>query len=113
MALDLNSSVVMRRLALAVLVAFAACRGEKVPRDYQNNPMTTNAVTSKEESPSAHGMPGPGAEPSTGVEGKTTLPVNPPSDAAKNPVPNTTTLPPNAVTSTAANSTIPEPPKKP
>lgn len=60
-------------VALAAAVLLASCRGEKVPRDYQNTPpAVTHPVTSSQQTPTAQGLPGPSAEPSTGVEGKTT-----------------------------------------
>src|SRR5258708_16238781 len=71
--------LVLMRLtaALAVTLLLAACRGERVPRDYQNTPpAVTHPVTSSQQTPTAHGLPGPSPQPSTGVEGKTT-PENP------------------------------------
>lgn len=60
-------------IALAAAVLLAACRGEKVPRDYQNTPpAVTHPVTSSQQTPTAHGLPGPSPEPSTGAEGKIT-----------------------------------------
>ena len=65
-------------LALAAAVALlAACRGEPVPRDYQNAPPAmTHPPQTASESPGQHGMSQPTPEPSTGVEGTTTLPVS-------------------------------------
>ncbi len=58
-------------VALAVALLLVACRGERVPRDYQNTPpAVTHPVTSSQQTPTAHGLPGPSPEPSTGVEGK-------------------------------------------
>jgi hypothetical protein len=55
---------------LAAVVLLAACGGEKVPRDYQNNPPAmTHPVTKSSDSPTAHGMPGAAPEPSKGAEG--------------------------------------------
>ncbi|HEV2718925.1 MAG TPA: hypothetical protein VG323_02815 [Thermoanaerobaculia bacterium] len=52
------------------MLALAACRGEKIPRDYQNNPPAmTHPVTSSSQSPDAHGMPGAAPQPSKGAEG--------------------------------------------
>ena len=62
----------MRKFAVlsAAVVLMAACRGEKVPRDYQNNPPAMmHPVTSSQQTPTAHGMPGPSPEPSKGAEG--------------------------------------------
>jgi hypothetical protein len=69
----------------------AGCRGERPPRDYQNNPPAmTHPVDSKSQSPAQHGMPGPGPEPSSGAEG-TVAPNQPVS-----PIPPTNTLGDNA-----------------
>lgn len=62
--------------ALLLAVVLAACRGERPPRDYQNNPPAmTHPVDSSAQSPANQGMPGPKPEPSYGPEGKTTQPV--------------------------------------
>src|SRR5881275_230035 len=85
----------------ALALAVAACRGEKVPRDYQNEPPAmTHPVNSGTQTPTAHGMPGAAPEPSKGAEGKTTQkPVGPSPLASKTKVPDTSPgLPPNAVT---------------
>jgi len=83
-----------------LLVLIAACRGEKVPRDYQNEPPAmTHPVNSSTQTPTAHGMPGPAPEPSHGAEGNTQKPVGPSPLAPKTKVPDTNPgLPPNAVT---------------
>lgn len=63
----------MKKKGLLVLLPLllAACRGEPTPRDYQNSPPgMTHPVTSSAQSPTANGMPGAGAEPSSGAEGK-------------------------------------------
>ena len=78
----------MRRIVcLAAVAALAACRGEPIPRDYQNNPPAmTHPATKSSETPTAHGMPGPAPEPSKGAEGK--------NESAKptSPIPPTTTI---------------------
>lgn len=64
----------------AVLIALAGCRGEPVPRDYQNAPPAmTHPPQKATQTPTAHGMKGPSPEPSSGVEGKniTRQPTNP------------------------------------
>ncbi len=69
-------------VCLAAVLALAACRGEKIPRDYQNNPPAmTHPVTKSSDTPTAHGMPGPAPEPSKGAEGKnvTRQPTSPTS----------------------------------
>ena len=87
----------MRKSAVAVLaMALAFCRGEKVPRDYQNEPPAmTHPVTTSSGTPTAHGMPNAAPEPSKGAEGKnvTRQPVNPvpPSTTLKDQAPSTQT----------------------
>ena len=85
-------------LALAAL-AFAGCRGEPVPRDYQNNPpAATHPVTTSSQTPTAHGMPGAAPEPSKGAEGinVTRQPTS--------PIPPTSTIPDQAPAGTTATS---------
>ena len=56
--------------ALAAAALLVACRGERVPRDYQNSPpAVTHPVTSSQQTPTAAGLPNAGAE-STAAEGK-------------------------------------------
>jgi hypothetical protein len=90
----------MLRSALAASAAFlllAACRGERPPRDYQNNPPAmTHPPTTSSQTPAANGMPGAAPEPSTAVEGKNIgrKPVSPvPAPPSKPPqnAPATTT----------------------
>ena len=90
-------------MLIAAAIVLSACRGEKVPRDYQNQPPAmTHPVNSSTQTPTAAGMPGPAAEPSKGAEGKTQKPIGPPPRAPKTKVPDTTpNLPPNAVTTMA------------
>jgi hypothetical protein len=96
----------MRSLAMFTAAALlAACRGEPVPRDYRNEPPAmTHPVTTSSGTPTAHGMPGPAPEPSSGAEGGATKPVSPPPDARKTPVPDTRKLPPHAVTTTRTDT---------
>lgn len=57
-------------LAIAVLLALAGCRGEPVPRDYQNEPPAmTHPPLKPSQTPTAHGLPGPAPQPAKGVEG--------------------------------------------
>ncbi|MEA2786367.1 MAG: hypothetical protein QOF71_2471 [Candidatus Eremiobacteraeota bacterium] len=57
-------------IAASVLLLFGACRGEKVPRDYQNAPPAMrHPPTSSAQTPTANGMRGPAPEPSKGAEG--------------------------------------------
>src|SRR6266545_892505 len=86
----------MRRIACTlVVVLLAACRGERVPRDYQNNPPAmTHPPTSSTGTPTAHGMPGAAPEPSKGAEGlnpsrQPTSPI-PPTNTLKDQAPSTT-----------------------
>lgn len=73
----------MRAIAAAslLLVSLAGCRGENVPRDYQNAPPAmTHPPQSKEETPSAHSGSSTPPQPSSGAEGTSApaQPVNPP-----------------------------------
>jgi hypothetical protein len=53
-----------------MLLILSACRGEPVPRDYQNHPPTmTNPPATASETPSAHGIGEAPPQPSTAVEG--------------------------------------------
>jgi len=57
-------------VAASVLLLFSACRGEKVPRDYQNAPPAMrHPPTSSAQTPAANGMRGAAPEPSKGAEG--------------------------------------------
>lgn len=67
--------------AALLLVALAACRGESVPRDYQNAPPAmTHPPQSKSETPAANSGLQASPEPSSGAEGTApaSQPVNPP-----------------------------------
>jgi hypothetical protein len=75
---ELSRITVRRTLLIAALSLVAACRGEKPPRDYQNEPPAmTHPPKSVKQTPAAKGLPGPKPEPSKGAEGQTTKPVNP------------------------------------
>ena len=69
----------MRRFVIAAaLLALVGCRGEPTPRDFQNEPPAmTHPPKSAKQTPTANGMRGAPPEPSKGVEGTTTQPVNP------------------------------------
>jgi len=57
-------------IAASILLFLGACRGEKVPRDYQNAPPAMrHPPTSSAQTPTANGMRGPSPEPSQGAEG--------------------------------------------
>jgi hypothetical protein len=57
-------------IAASVLLLLSACRGEKVPRDYQNAPPAMrHPPTSSAQTPTANGMRGAAPEPSKGAEG--------------------------------------------
>lgn len=91
MARPLNSTRRVRlALFTAVILALAACRGEPVPRDYQNAPPAVmHPPDSAQETPTARGLGDVPPQPTTGVEGTAGpyQPVTPP------PQPTTTTLP--------------------
>ena len=54
----------------AIIAALAGCRGEPVPRDYQNAPPAmTHPADSKEQTPTAGGGGQAPPEPTAGVEG--------------------------------------------
>jgi hypothetical protein len=91
-------------MLLIMVALLAACRGEPVPRDYQNAPPDmTHAPQNATQTPGEHGAGQPGPEPSTGAEGKAApdKPVTPP------PQPQQTTMPdmPPVTTTTSATST--------
>jgi hypothetical protein len=96
MQVELSHITVKRALVMTLVLAAAGCRGEKVPRDYQNAPPAmTHPPTSSSQTPTAHGMPGPAPEPNSGVEGHTLKPVNPvpaPPPKLKDQAPPTTTV---------------------
>ncbi|HXA19396.1 MAG TPA: hypothetical protein VN380_20560 [Thermoanaerobaculia bacterium] len=78
------------------LLLLCACRGEKVPRDYQNAPPAMrHPPTSSAQTPSANGMPSASPEPSKGAEGanitgQPASPISPP-EKLKNQAPVTAT----------------------
>jgi hypothetical protein len=83
----------MRTLIVAAIVLLAlltACRGEPVPRDYQNAPPDMkHPAQSESATPSAGATGQAPPQPTTGVEGPNTksAPVTPPAQ------PTTTTMP--------------------
>lgn len=83
-------------LLLTLAVVLTSCRGEPVPRDYQNAPPAmTHPALKKSQTPTAAGMPSAAPEPSTGVEGAnvTRKPATalPPAPKVKDQAPATTT----------------------
>jgi hypothetical protein len=64
--------------AFAAAALLVACRGERVPRDYQDSPpAVTHPVTSSRQTPTAAGLPNAAPE-STAAEGKTNgKPISP------------------------------------
>jgi hypothetical protein len=92
-------------ILLVVALGLAGCRGEPVPRDYQNEPPAmTHPANNKAQTPTANGMPAAAAEPSSGAEGGGS-PYKPVS-----PLPATSTLkdqaPGSAPASTATSGTV-------
>jgi hypothetical protein len=71
MARALKLILVMRTLiVVALIAALTACRGEPVPRDYQNAPPdVTNPPATKSETPSGAATGQAPPQPTTGVEG--------------------------------------------
>src|SRR5687767_13964793 len=99
MARALKRAVVIMRvlIVVAALAALTGCRGEPVPRDYQNRPpAVSNPPQSATAAPSASGGAQATPQPSTGVEG-TAAPYEPVTSPAQ---PSTTTLPDTPPTST-------------
>jgi hypothetical protein len=83
-------------IAASVLLLLSACRGEKVPRDYQNAPPAMrHPPTSSAQTPTANGMRGAAPEPSKGAEGAniTQKPASAtsPNEKVGNQAPTTTT----------------------
>ena len=80
--------------AAAAALLLAGCRGEKVPRDYQNNPPAmTHPPKNAAETPTANGMRGPSPEPSKGAEGHAVDPQpKTPQNAPENTTAQTTTV---------------------
>ena len=102
----LNERRSMKRIIIvvAIIAALAGCRGEPVPRDYQNAPPAmTHPPQTQSQTPSAQGMGQAPPQPSSGVEG-TSAPYEPvtgtTSTASSTAVENT---PP--VTTTASTTT--------
>jgi len=62
---------------IAIISLLASCRGEPVPRDYQNAPPAmTHPAQKKSETPAQHGMGQAPPEPNSGVSG-TAAPTKP------------------------------------
>lgn len=84
-------------IVAAIALLLAACRGEPVPRDYQNAPPAmTHPAQTKSDTPAAHGMGQAPPQPTTGVEGtagpyKTVTPPPQPSTTTMKDTPPTTT----------------------
>jgi hypothetical protein len=86
-----------RMVMIAIIAALAGCRGEPVPRDYQNAPPAmTHPAQTQSQTPSAQGMGQAPPEPSKGAEG---------TSAPNQPVPVTTDT--TATTSTSVENTPP------
>jgi hypothetical protein len=92
----------MRTLIVVAMLALAACRGEPVPRDYQNAPPEmTHPPQTKTDTPAGAGMGQAPPQPTTGVEG-TAGPYEPVTPPAK---PSTTTMPDTPPTTTTPSTT--------
>jgi hypothetical protein len=94
---ELSRITVRRTLMIALALTVTACRGEKVPRDYQNEPPAmTHPPTTSSQTPTAKGLPNAAPQPDKGVTGQTTKAVNPaspPPPKLKDQAPATTTKP--------------------
>ncbi len=89
-----------RFIIIVIILALGACRGEPVPRDYQNAPPNmTHPPQNATQAPGQQGTPVP--EPSTGAEGKAkpSEPVTPPAE------PQTTTIPDTPPVTTTTTTT--------
>ena len=75
-------------IVVAALVLLGACRGEPVPRDYQNAPPDIGK-TPQTESQAPTGQAAP--QPSTGNEGTATLPAEDATTTTMADTPPTTT----------------------
>lgn len=95
---------IVKRIAVAIIVVLcAACRGEPVPRDYQNAPpAVTHPADDKSQAPSAHGMGQ--ATPETGTGGSGTAAPEQPVNPTDVP-PADTTMPDTPPTTTAVTTT--------
>jgi hypothetical protein len=88
-------------IVVALLAALAGCRGEPVPRDYQNAPPdVTHPPDKKADAPATSGMGQATPENSTGNEG-TAGPYEPVTPPAQ---PTTTTMEDQAPPATTATS---------
>lgn len=86
-----------------IIAVLAACRGEPVPRDYQNAPPAmTHPPQNSSQAPSQRGVQ-PAPEPSSGVEGTSApnQPVEAPAQPQKTTMPDT----PPVTTTTPATTT--------
>ena len=90
----------MRTVIVVVIFALTACRGEPVPRDYQNAPPDIgNAPQTQSQAPSQGATGDAPPQPSTGNEGT----AGPYEQMTPSETPTTTTLadtPPTSTTTT-------------
>lgn len=100
--------------AAAVLLLLTSCRGEPVPRDFQNSPPgLSNPADSRSQTPTAQGQPVRAPEPSSGAEGTSGpyQPVEPSTTAAPTPgtAGNPGIVPPSTSTKSAPATAVPRP----
>jgi hypothetical protein len=95
MARALNRVFFVMRSPIVVVVlaaALTACRGEPVPRDFQNAPPdATHPPAKKADTPAAGGMGQATPEPTSGVEGTSKTPPAPTTTLTDTPPVTTTT----------------------
>jgi hypothetical protein len=100
----------VKRLIVAVVLILLGCRGESVPRDYQNAPPAmTHPPQNAKQTPAANGMQAEAPNPSTGVEGRknSQQPVTPPATGTSTmpDTPPVTTMTTTTTVTTAATTT--------
>jgi hypothetical protein len=89
-------------VAATLLLLGVACRGEKVPRDYQNAPPAMrHPPTSSAQTPTANGMRGASPEPSKGAEGAN---ITQQPTSATSPTDKLGNQPPTATAATATHT---------
>lgn len=85
-------AVIMRVAIVAAILLLTACRGEPVPRDYQNAPPDmTNPPDTRTEAPATGATGQAPPQPTTGVEGPNAAnhPVSPPAQPITTTIPDT------------------------
>ncbi len=96
----------VKRFIPLIIAALAACRGEPVPRDYQNAPPAmTHPADSSSQTPAQHGMGQAKPEPSSGAEGTSAPNTQTGPDAKTLTMPDTPPVSTTTTTTTATTTT--------